>query len=113
MELLIQWLNEHRGFIHIGLHILLPLLISRFSKQPGRVFFLLMSTMLVDLDHLLANPIYDPARCSIGFHPLHTIWVQPIYIALTIYPKTRWIGLGLVLHMFLDLTDCIWMKSLA
>ena len=31
----------------------------------------MMATMLVDLDHLFADPIYDPDRCSIGFHPLH------------------------------------------
>ena len=27
---------------------------------------------LIDLDHLLADPVYAPDRCSIGFHPLHT-----------------------------------------
>ena len=30
-----------------------------------------MLTMMVDLDHLIADPIFDPQRC-IGFHPLHS-----------------------------------------
>ena len=65
-----------------------------------------MSTMLVDLDHLLANPIYDPTRCSIGFHPLHTEIPIFIYLLLSFFPKTRLIGLGLLIHMALDSIDC-------
>lgn len=63
-------------------------------------------TMLVDLDHLLATPIYDPGRCSIGFHPLHTILPICFYILACFFPKTRYIGLGLVIHMILDSIDC-------
>ena len=44
-----------------------------FFPHPWKmVWLIMMLTMLVDLDHLLANPIYDPNRCSIGFHPLHS-----------------------------------------
>ena len=66
----------------------------------------MMVTMVVDLDHLFANPVYDHNRCSIGFHPLHSLWLQPLYVGLLIWPKTRVIGLGLVIHMILDLVDC-------
>ncbi len=62
--------------------------------------------MLVDLDHLLADPIYDPQRCSIGFHPLHKLWFIGFYIVLTFFPKTRLVGLGLTIHMALDSIDC-------
>lgn len=62
--------------------------------------------MLVDLDHLLASPIYDPARCSIGFHPLHSVVPIGVYCLLVIFPKTRYLGLGLVIHMLLDALDC-------
>lgn len=65
-----------------------------------------MSTLLVDLDHLLANPIYDPTRCSMGFHPLHTELPLIIYMVLSFFPKTRLIGLGLLIHMALDSIDC-------
>ena len=66
----------------------------------------MMATMLVDLDHLLATPIYDPARCSIGFHPLHTLAPVVAYCLLCALPKTRYIGIGLVIHMLLDSLDC-------
>jgi len=64
-------------------------------------------TMVVDLDHLLASPIYDPNRCSINFHPLHSYPAILLYIIMTAIPKSRLIGLGLLLHMGIDLTDCI------
>lgn len=66
----------------------------------------MIATMLVDLDHLLANPIYDPNRCSIGFHPLHSYIAIGIYLALLFIPRLRLIGVGLVIHMALDYTDC-------
>ncbi len=62
--------------------------------------------MLVDIDHLFANPIYDPNRCSIGFHPLHQLGFIIFYGLLCIAPKTRLIGLGLTIHMALDSIDC-------
>jgi len=65
-----------------------------------------MSTMLVDIDHLLANPVYDPGRCSIGFHPLHGFLPIALYVFLSFVPKFRFIGIGLVIHMALDSLDC-------
>lgn len=65
-----------------------------------------MSSMLVDLDHLLADPFYDPNRCSIGFHPLHSFFPIVLFILLSFIPKTRLIGIGLVIHMLLDSIDC-------
>jgi len=62
--------------------------------------------MLVDLDHLFANPIYDPSRCSIGFHPLHQLWPIMSYSLMICFSKTRWVGVGLIIHMSLDSVDC-------
>lgn len=67
---------------------------------------LLIATMLVDLDHFLASPIYDATRCSINFHPLHQWLPIAAYCLLAVVPKTRIIGVGLVIHMFLDSVDC-------
>ena len=64
------------------------------------------ATMLVDADHLLATPIYDPLRCSIGFHPLHGLFPILAYGLLSFLPTTRLIGIGLILHMALDSIDC-------
>ena len=94
--------------LHISYHFIFPaILIALFyRKQWQRSYLIIMSTMLVDLDHLLANPIYDPTRCSIGFHPLHTELPIIAYVVLSIFPKTRLIGLGLLIHMSLDSIDC-------
>ena len=62
--------------------------------------------MLIDLDHLLATPIFSPNRCSINFHPLHSYWAIAIYFILLIPKKTRLIGLGLVIHILADTVDC-------
>ncbi len=67
--------------------------------------------MLVDLDHLLATPVYDPLRCSMGFHPLHGFFPVLLYAALCFVPKLRLIGLGLVIHMLLDSIDCMLMPG--
>ena len=95
--------------IHILLHVLVPLAVavSCNKDQWLKAFAIMMLTMLVDLDHLLASPIYDPQRCSIGFHPLHQPLVMPLYVLLLLFPKTRWVGLGLVIHMVLDALDCL------
>jgi hypothetical protein len=66
----------------------------------------MIATMLVDIDHIFASPIYDPTRCSIGFHPLHQVWLIVLYGALCLVPKTRIVGIGLSVHMALDAIDC-------
>jgi hypothetical protein len=93
---------------HIALHFLVPAAIAGiFYRKTWEVSYLLMvATMLVDIDHILASPIYDAARCSIGFHPLHKIWFIAGYAMLCFVPKTRLVGLGLVSHMALDSIDC-------
>lgn len=62
--------------------------------------------MLVDLDHLLASPIFDPNRCSVGFHPLHSYYAIAVYFIGSLYKTTRIIAIGLLLHMFADYVDC-------
>ena len=72
-----------------------------------RSFALIMVTMVVDLDHLLADTVYDPDRCSIGFHPLHGPVPIAIYCILLLFPRSRLIGIGLLVHMALDGLDCL------
>jgi len=94
--------------IHIILHFALPLMVAAgfYRKKWFKAWFIMMLTMLIDLDHLLAIPIYDPNRCSIGFHPLHHPGLIVVYALFLVFPKTRLIGLGLVIHMVLDAIDC-------
>ena len=112
--------------IHIALHFIIPLLIALvFYRNRWRSTTMIMfATMLVDVDHLLAVPIYDPNRCSIAFHPLHTWPAIVIYVGLFIVPlmmssrkegerlqiamrMSHLIGLGLLIHMILDGLDCL------
>ena len=64
--------------------------------------------MLVDLDHLLAVPIFQVDRCSIGFHPLHSYWAMiGFFLLLLLRHPFRVLGIGLLLHMATDLIDCM------
>lgn len=93
---------------HIFLHFAVPAIVARvfFKDKWLKAWLIMVATMVVDLDHLLADPIYDPDRCSIGFHPLHSWPAIAAYAGLAAWPKTRLIGLGLLIHMALDGIDC-------
>ncbi len=101
-----------RPIIHDILHFLIPALVAYFGFKENRlrVFLIMMATMAVDLDHLLADPIYDPSRCSINFHPLHSYAAIGVYCILPFFSKLRLIGIGLLIHMALDFIDCVWME---
>jgi hypothetical protein len=94
--------------IHIVLHFLVPAIVAFlfFRSTWKKTFLILVATMLVDLDHLLADPIYDPNRCSVGFHPLHSYVAIGVYTILLLFPKTRVVAIGLLIHMILDYVDC-------
>jgi hypothetical protein len=93
---------------HVALHFVVPVGIAYafFRPQWLRASLIMIATMVVDLDHLLATPLYDPNRCSIGFHPLHTAPAIVFYALLLLPKPTRLIGLGLMIHMALDVIDC-------
>ena len=94
--------------LHLLLHALVPGAVAWlfFRKRWRQAWLVMLATMLVDLDHLLADPIYDPQRCSIGFHPLHQAPAVFAYAALTVWRRGRLLGLGLLIHMALDWIDC-------
>jgi hypothetical protein len=79
-----------------------------FRNIWKKAWLIMLATMLVDLDHLFANPIFDPTRCSIGFHPLHSYPAIITYFLLFFIPNSnlRIIAVGLLFHMATDLLDC-------
>ena len=111
--------------LHIVLHFAVPAVIAVCIARDRwlNVWLILTATMFVDVDHLLANPVYDPERCSIGFHPLHTVPAMATYVVLFASPLALrridalrdslvvrafgLIGLGLLVHMLLDGLDCV------
>lgn len=98
--------------IHYTLHIGLPILVAVlfFKKQWKLASLIMLSTMLIDLDHLLATPVFDPYRCSINFHPLHSYYAIGAYVLLSVIKKTRFVGIGCLIHIVTDTSDC-WMMS--
>ena len=67
----------------------------------------MISTMIVDIDHLLATPIYQADRCSINFHPLHSYFAIGVYFIMSFLKSPlKIIGIGLLIHMLVDFCDC-------
>ena len=105
-----------QSIVHYSLHFLVIGLIAYLydPKQWKKYWLVLLATMLVDLDHLVADPIFEAGRCSIGFHPLHSEVMIAVYLLGTLFIKHRILKLifiGLLFHMFTDSVDCIWMFS--
>lgn len=102
-----------KPLIHYGLHFLVPGLIAWGIARTSwatlnwrQIWLVLLATMAVDLDHLFATPIFDPNRCSVGFHPLHSYPAIGIYTVLLFPRRTRIVAIGLLFHMFTDWLDC-------
>lgn len=101
---------------HYSLHFLVIGGIAYFydPKTWKKNWLILLATMAVDLDHLLADPIFHSGRCSIGFHYLHSLYVIPFYVLGAAFLKRsvlKLIFIGLSFHMFTDFVDCLWMFS--
>ncbi|WP_194766020.1 DUF6122 family protein [Tamlana sp. I1] len=94
--------------IHYGCHFLLPLAVALiwYKSQWKTAYLIMIAAMLIDVDHLLATPIFSPNRCSINFHPLHSYYAIAVYVLLLLPKKTRLIGLGLIIHIISDAVDC-------
>lgn len=97
-------------FIHYFLHLVFPFFIAFFffKKDWKVVYAILLATMVVDLDHLFANPIFEVNRCSINFHFLHSYYAVLVYFVLLFLKKPfKIIGIGLLFHMLTDFVDCM------
>ena len=100
-----------RPAVHLLSHVITPGVATKwtFADRWKSAWLIMVATMIVDLDHLMADPVYDPNRCGIGFHPLHTFPAIGFYLLMLLIPKIRLVGLGLLIHMVLDGADCMWM----
>jgi len=94
------------------MHFLLPGAIAFyfFKENWKNVYLIFILTMLVDLDHLLAMPIFSATRCSINFHVLHSYYAIAFYFVALFFKKTRIVAIGLLLHMLTDAIDCLWIN---
>lgn len=104
-----------RTLVHYGLHFVFPLVIALLwpRRRWAVVYLLLLSTMLIDVDHLLARPIFAPNRCSVGTHLLHSYPMVGLYVVMLFLPYERWgwpwwlrvLAVGLTLHILTDWQD--------
>jgi hypothetical protein len=98
-----------REIVHFFLHLIFPIFIAKifFRNNWRQAYFLMLATMLVDVDHLFADPLFDPNRNSINFHPLHTYWAIGAYFLGVIFLRGNYriIAVGLLFHMFTDFQD--------
>ncbi|WP_245167601.1 DUF6122 family protein [Croceivirga sp. JEA036] len=97
-----------RFCLHYGIHFLVPVMLAAtiYPHKWKKVSLILLLGIVIDLDHLLSTPVFDPNRCSINFHPLHTYWAMIVYVGLFVVKKTRIIGLALLIHILADIVDC-------
>ena len=53
-----------RATVHLLLHFAVPFAVAWlfFRAHWRRAWLIMVATMLVDVDHLLADPLYDPNR---------------------------------------------------
>lgn len=103
-----------REVIHYFLHLVAPLFIALifFRNNWKKAYLIMLGTMLVDLDHVFADPIFDPDRNSIGYHLLHTYPMIALYFLGTIFLKGHYkiAAIGLLFHMFTDFQDFYFWK---
>lgn len=97
-----------RFCMHYGIHFILPIIIGLFFFKEHRlkIILILLAGIVLDLDHLWADPIFDPDRCSINFHPLHQYWAIIGYFILLFFSKTRIFGIAFLIHILADTVDC-------
>ena len=102
-----------QAILHYFLHLVFPGIVAFlfYRNNWPKAYLILLLTMLVDLDHLWADPLFDPCRCSIGFHPLHSYIAIFFYFVLLLFKPTRLIAIGLLMHMGTDYIDCLLQKT--
>lgn len=100
-----------RHIAHYAFHLLMPFVFGKlfWKENWWKAGLIMMVTLGIDLDHLLANPIFEPDRCSIGFHPLHTVWAGGGYMGLLAIPSWKWraVAGGCLWHLCTDALDCM------
>ena len=102
--------NIFRHIIHYAFHLLVPFALGKlfWKENWWKAGLIMIGTLVIDLDHLLADPIFDSSRCSIGFHPLHTLWAGGVYVGGLAIPSWKWraVAVGCLWHLGTDAIDC-------
>ena len=101
--------------LHLFGHFVVPFMLAwAFVRSDWLPFGgVMVAANVIDVDHFWASPIYDPDRCSIGFHFLHGWEAGLVYAALLCIPRwwTRAFGAGALWHLGVDASDCLTMGA--
>ena len=99
-----------RPILHYGGHFIVPFVFAWIVWRCDwkRFGAAMVGANIIDIDHLWAIPIFDPGRCSIGFHTFHGWEAGIVYLALLIVPRwwVRAFGAGALWHLLVDAGDC-------
>jgi len=102
--------------LHYSGHFIAPFLIAWMIQrtQWKRFGSVMVASNAIDIDHLWAVPMFDPDRCSIGFHTFHGWEAAIVYLALLCVPRwwARAFGAGALWHLMVDTGDCVAMGAL-
>jgi hypothetical protein len=96
-----------RSFVHYFLHFAAPIYLVKFENNRLKSWFIYFFAMVIDFDHLFADPMFDPNRISIGFHPLHTFPASFLWAVLIFSKNFRILGFAVLFHLFTDCVDGI------
>lgn len=90
---------------NLGIFLLLMQADGLSPNYTDLVF--LIGSNLIDLDHLSSRPIYDPMRNGFKTHFLHQNWkvILLVSILMLFIRPMMFLGIGLILHFFLDYLD--------
>lgn len=91
---------------HVASNLVVFLVLMQFQNiNPNYTdLYLMLGSNLIDLDHLFSHPIYHPKRNPFKTHFLHKQWKIITFIAILMlfYRPLMFLGIGLILHFFLD-----------
>ncbi len=103
-------IDVFRYIIHYTFHLLAPFVYGKLFRRKNwwKAGLIMVGAMVIDMDHLLADPVFDPGRCSIGLHPRHTLWAGIVYAGLLAVPSWKWraVAVGCIWHLCTDAIDC-------
>ncbi|MDN6280341.1 MAG: DUF6122 family protein [Psychroflexus sp.] len=96
--------------MHFGVIYYFAVKYKHIGFSASKIYLILLATLVIDIDHLWASPIFQADRCSVGFHTFHSVYALIFYLALYFLSRSRWLKLfsfGLLFHLITDEFDCV------
>ena len=95
--------------IHMAAHLLVPALAAWLFFRPRwcLAWLIMLATMAVDLDHLLADPVFRPAALRHRFSPAAQLPGDRALCRGAGVQAAAYRGAGLLIHMLVDGADCL------